>query len=212
MANFRHKIRRAAENRGVGALYHFTLKDNLPSIMENGLLSSKDLADTDIDYWATDDARWDDTPQAISFSIDSINNAMFDAKRNDRRRHWVILEVERKVLWTHSCRFCSRNASSSAMRNFSSFLGGPRGFDSMFEDQEVFVITEKGYRFRRDYYQIPKNLPTWNDAEVQVLQPVHQGLITEVLVGDKKLKAWAAGLTQQFGVDCEVVIDDGLAL
>lgn len=211
MVRFRQSIRRAVEARGIGAIYHFTWGENLPSILANGILSREDLATTDVHHWVTDAVRWDNTPQAISLSIDSINYSMLDAKRKGLRRGWIILQVEREVLWTHSCRFCRRNASSSAIRNARGFLGGPWGFDQMFADEEVYVAEEKGYCARRDYYEIPNNLPTWNDAEVQVLDPVDRGLIAAVLVGDERTKAWAENLTQRFGLDCVVVIEDHLA-
>ena len=211
MVHFSQNIRWAAEDRGVGALYHFTWGENLPSILTNGLLSREDLAHMDIRYWITDDARWDDTPRAISLSIDSINYSMFDAKRNDLRRGWVILRVEREVLWTHSCRFCRRNASSSDIRNNRRFLGGPWGFDTMFKDEVVYISKTKGYRYRRVHYEIPKNLPTWNDAEVQVLEPIDRGLITDVIVGDDREKAWVEALGQQIGLNCVAVIDEFLA-
>ncbi|MBP7001309.1 DarT ssDNA thymidine ADP-ribosyltransferase family protein [Amaricoccus sp.] len=211
MAHFRQKIRRAAEGRGILALYHFTRRENLLSILSNGLLSREDLADTNLQYTYTDDARWDDTPRAISFSIDSINSSMFDAKRKVDHRGWIILRVEREVLWTHSCRFCRQNASTSAVRNARGFLGGPWGFNSMFEDEDVYIPEERGYRSRRDHYQIPDNRPTWNDAEVQVLDPVDQKLITAIFVGNESMKAWAEDLAQQLGLDCEVIVDDYLA-
>lgn len=208
MADNRQKIRWAAQDRGIEALYHFTWGENLPSILEHGFLSREDLVEAELRHWYTDDARWDETAHAISFSIDSLNFSMFDAKRSDLRRGWIYLSVSREVLWTHSCRFCRVNASSREMRNNHKFLGGLWGFNTMFEDElEGF----KEPQWRRVKNEIPDNLPTWNDAEVQILDQVNRSLIQRVYVGSERAKKDAETLIAKLNLSCAVEIDDYLA-
>ena len=208
MANNRRKIQTAVQDRGIGALYHFTWGENLPSILEHGFLSREDLIEAKITHWYTDDARWDNTAHAISFSIDSLNFSMFDAKRRDLRHGWIYLSVSREVLWTHSCRFCHVNASSREMRDKKTFLGGPWGFERMFQDEQIGF---KEPHWRRVEYEIPDNLPTWNDAEVQVLEQVDRSLIQGVYVGSERAKESAEAMISKLDLSCEVSLSDFLA-
>ena len=187
------KIRRAARERGITALYHFTPLPNVPSILAEGLISRQVLDAHGISYWYTDDWRADGRPDALSLSIQSINYSMFHAKLRDSRCRWAILEVAPSVLWTHTCRFCWANASWGPVINHTGYLGGPWGFDRMFED---CVVSNTDPRSSRETFGTPANLPTLNDAEVQVFAPIDPDVIVDVTVAsdcDKsELEAWMA--------------------
>lgn len=61
----------------IDALYHFTHKDNLESILLTGLITRKKLKEQDIDYKYNDEYRWDALEDSISLSISHPNYRMF---------------------------------------------------------------------------------------------------------------------------------------
>jgi hypothetical protein len=185
------KIRRAARERGITALYHFTPWPNVRSILERGLASREVLDAHGIFYVPTDDRRGDRRPGALSLSVQSINEAMLVSKLRKSRHHWAIFEIVPSVLWTHHCRFCWSNAASAPIRDHTGFLGGPWGFDRMFKDCDV---STSDARSLRETFGIPPYLPTLEDAEVQVFTPIAPDLIIDVTVTSDRdrrdLEAW----------------------
>lgn len=170
-------IRNAARRRGVTSLYHFTPSANLESILANGLVSRQILDDHQAAYMYTDGWRNDGQLGAVSLSIHGINDAMFAQKVRNSRCSWAVIEVDASVLWTHRCRFCWVNAASSEIVSHSGFIGGPWAFEKMFDDCAVSVVDQRSFRHVN---QTPDNVPTMNDAEVQVLDPIAPGLIRNV--------------------------------
>ena len=173
------KIRNAARRRGITSLYHFTPSANLESILVNGLVSRRILDEHQVAYTYTDGWRNDGQPDAVSLSIHDINRSMFSQKMRNSRCTWVILEVDASVLWSHPCRFCWVNAASSEIVNHSGFIGGPWAFEKMFADCAVSAIDQ---RSSREVHNTRENMPTMNDAEVQVLAPIAPDLIRDVTV------------------------------
>lgn len=180
------KIRNAARRRGITSLYHFTPSANLESILVHGLVSRRVLDEHQVAYTYTDGWRNDGQPDAVSLSIHDINRSMLSQKLRNSRCTWVILEVDASVLWTHPCRFCWVNAASSEIVNHSGFIGGPWAFEKMFADCVVSGVDE---RSSRGVYNTRENLPTMNDAEVQVLAPIAPELIRDVTVAQDTNRA-----------------------
>ena len=172
------KIRNAAGARGITALYHFTPLANLASILANGLISRRILDEHAAEYIYTDGWRNDGQLGAVSLSIHTINQSMFSKKLRGSCCSWAILEVDASVLWTHPCLFNWRNAASSEMKGHTGFKGGPWAFDRMFTDE----ASRDPDRTLREIHGTPDNLPTYNDAEVQVLAPIAPELIRDVTV------------------------------
>lgn len=191
MNNNARKIRRAALERGITALYHFTPLPNVQSILTHGLASRQVLEEHDIFYWYTDDWRADGRPDALSLSIQDINHWMFGPKLKNSRCRWAIIEISPSVLWTHDCRFCWTNAASGPVINHRGFLGGPWGFERMFEDCQLSAMD---IRMRRGTFDKAPNMPTYVDAEVQVFTPIHPDQIVDVTVASDRdrveLEAW----------------------
>ena len=203
------KIRKAVRERGITALYHFTPLVNLESILINGLLSRCILDEHSIPYTPTDGRRYDGQPDAISLSIHDINWSMFSVKLKRQRRRWAIIEFEASVLWTHACRFCWANAASREIRDHRGFIGGPWAFDMMFEHSVVSVNDDRSCREVND---TPDYMPTRNDAEVQVLEPIAPELIRDVTVASDRdqtsLQAWmeASGQVRPIVISPDVFV------
>jgi hypothetical protein len=129
--DFRAKIRQEAVQRRIPYLVHFTQVRNLPSIVTHGLLSREDLLTHGLDAFVSASDRLDEKDEAISVSISAINLEMFKAKQAAwGGSAWVILLLDPSILWTHSCRFLSRNAARRAMKEHRGFFGRPLGLFS----------------------------------------------------------------------------------
>lgn len=161
MGNYRREIRTIARERGISQLLHFTLLENLPSIVEHGLLSRAELLRRKLDAYAVDEFRLDGRLEGLSLSIERPNWPMLKSMRaRSRGSQWVCLGLYADLLWTHACRFCWQNASSGTMRDHRGWCGGPWAFDRMFDGS----IEERTERAPCE--------PTFEDAEVQVLEPI----------------------------------------
>ncbi|RYH09154.1 DarT ssDNA thymidine ADP-ribosyltransferase family protein [Tropicimonas sp. IMCC6043] len=180
------KIRNAVRWRGITSLYHFTPTMNLESILTHGLLSRTVMEENEIDYVYSDSWRKDGYLNAVSVSIHDINQSMFSKKIRNSSCTWVILEIDASVLWTHPCRFCWINAASSEIVKHSRFIGGPWAFNEMFADRSVSIGDERSFRA---VFNTPDNMPTRNDAEVQVLSPIAPELIRDVTVAHDKYRS-----------------------
>ncbi|RWJ74644.1 MAG: DUF4433 domain-containing protein [Mesorhizobium sp.] len=169
--DFRKKIRQEAVQRRIPYLVHFTQVRNLASIVTHGLLSREDLLTRGLGAFVSARDRLDEKDEAISVSISAINLEMFKAKQEAwGRSAWVVLLLDPSILWTHNCRFLSRNAARRAMKEHRGFLGGPWGFSQMFLD-DLPPPLFKGTSYRLET-GIPDFLTTCPDAEVQVLEPI----------------------------------------
>lgn len=123
------KIRQEAVQRRIPYLVHFTQVRNLASIVTHGLLSREHLLAHGLGAFVSANHRLDDKDEAISVSISAINFEIFKAKQAAwRGSAWVVLFLDPSILWTHNCRFLSRNAARRTMKEHRGFLGGPGAF------------------------------------------------------------------------------------
>lgn len=161
LPDYRREIQAIAQSRGVEQLLHFTLLENLPSIVEHGLLSRSELVRRHLGGYAVDELRLDGQLEGLSLSVERPNWPMLASMAaRSRGWQWVCLGLGADLLWTHACRFCWRNASSAAMRGHRGWCGGPWAFDRMFVGSE------------EERAGLAASEPTFPDAEVQVLEPV----------------------------------------
>lgn len=168
--HYAEQIRERVERRDIQHLVHFTQVRNLASIVTNGLLSRAELLARGLDAFASDSYRLDEKDEAISVSVSAINWEMFKAKQKTfGRTAWIVLLLDPSILWTHDCRFCSRNAASREMRDHRGRLDGLWGFAQMFSDNPPPAFQGSSYRTDTG---IPHSLTTRPDAEVQVFGAV----------------------------------------
>lgn len=169
--HFREQIQHETVQRGIQYLVHFTQAWNLPSIVKHGLLSRADLHARGLGTFTSASHRLDEKDEAISVSISAINYKMFKAKQKTcGQTAWIVLLLDPNILWTHNCRFCSRNAARRAMKEHRGRLDGPWGFAKMFSD-DMPPPQFQGESYRTET-SIPDCLTTRPDAEVQVFGPI----------------------------------------
>ena len=130
-------ISSSVQNKGIPFLVHFTPIANLPSIVENGLLSRNDLPEGS--YIHTDEHRTDGWLDWISASISFPNYKMFYSKQNSLKDvdGWAVLLIQREVLWELDCKYILTNAASSGIRMFTnSRWSSIEAFEDMFGNVE----------------------------------------------------------------------------
>ena len=159
------------EDRDIRCLLHFTQIANMPSIMQYGLLSRQKLGELGVLAHASDDYRLDNNNEVVSVSISRINQMMFESKRRKSRgSSWIILIISPEILWTHSCKFCWRNAAKNEIKNHRGWRGGYWAFQKMF-DVDSNMQNSLHPRF-----------PTDPEAEVQVLESIEAKYILGAIV------------------------------
>jgi hypothetical protein len=143
--------------------------ENLPSIVEHGLLSRKDLIELEIDAWASDGTRLDETDGAISVSISSYYFKMISGKiARSGNAKWICLLLDPNILWALECHFYAISAASRWAH--TSYNGSTSAFLRMFEDRDPFQINA-GDPWR-ERMRIPDNFTSLPEMEVQVLEPI----------------------------------------
>ncbi|MDM1274643.1 DarT ssDNA thymidine ADP-ribosyltransferase family protein [Acinetobacter indicus] len=119
----------------INALYHFTHKNNLRSILEKGLITKARLEKLEINFIENDKNRWDGVEDSISLSISHPNHKMFmKYAKSSGLDNWVVLKISPELLsgntnpayeelenydYLDKAIFNKFNAASFAMRNLS---------------------------------------------------------------------------------------------
>lgn len=108
------EIRNFSKALGIPYLLHFTREENIPSIMQHGIVPVALTAGKGINALINDSGRFDYQPAATCISIGFPNHRMFYKYRNaDEAADWAVLAISRDLLWTKPCAFCQRNAADS---------------------------------------------------------------------------------------------------
>lgn len=151
---------------------HFSRLENLPGILEHGLLSRSVLRNADYGVYVSDAGRLDKEDDAISVSISCYYPKMFEAKRHrSGDEPWVILVLHPSLLWNYPCRFHRNGAATNATKYGSSTTYGGFALKTLFDDFSLSTDSTKT-SFRAEY-GLPISWPTFSDSEVQVMSPIH---------------------------------------
>lgn len=165
-------IAAVVDDQNIEDILHFTLLENLPRILKHGLLSRSVLQNADYDVFASDADRLDGEDGAISVSISCFYPKMFDAKRyRSGNAPWVILVFDPSLLWNYHCLFYRSGAATNATKYEHGKGYGGYALEQVFADYSV-LMDPRGIGFR-EAHGLPLGWPTFPDAEVQVMNPVH---------------------------------------
>ncbi|PAF21397.1 hypothetical protein CHH49_10885 [Terribacillus saccharophilus] len=156
----------AVKQREIEFLVHFTQAVNLESIITNGIIPVSDLDEKNMSYMYNDEHRIDGCLNASCFSIQFPNYKFFYPLRQENPSvDWVVLGIDKSVLWEKDCLFCKENAASNNVRFLShNDRRGVSAFNGIFDE-----IPGKA---ARSQLSIPKYYPTNPQAEVLVLDTV----------------------------------------
>lgn len=172
------KIKKIIETRKIERLAHFTQIENLPSIIENGLLGRQTLEKRKISYHFNDHLRLDNLPDAICCSISFPNYKLFYSLRQvSPNIDWAVICIKPDVLWLKNCLFCTMNAahhdiSNTPIKNRS----GEKALENLFSDYDEYP--------KRTQTLIPDSFTTHPQAEVLVLDNIEQSFFIEILFND----------------------------
>ena len=121
--------------KDIDAIYHFTHKSNLSSILEYGILTRTNLNNMNLRYAFNDQMRLDVVLDTISLSFSHPNFKMFYKYRKQTSDDdWVVLKISPSLIYgkepqtsnrtehlnyLNKAVFCNTNAASNKMRNLS---------------------------------------------------------------------------------------------
>jgi len=177
----KERIRKASERRGIQYLVHFTQVGNVPSILEHGLLSRRELDKRGIPYRWNDENRFDEALDAISLSISFPNYRMFfrlrQHKRNEGAR-WVVLMLSSAILWEYKCTYHYTNAARKEFRDkYRGDLQSLGVFEGMFAPEIRGISRDP---------DIPPFYTTDPQAEVLIFQRIPTEKVLEVCVENRE--------------------------
>jgi hypothetical protein len=173
------EIRRFVESRGISTLVHFTTVENVPGILEHGLLGRKSIASRSLKSVFNDHYRYDDIADAICASVSFPNYKMFySLQRNNPETDWVVFRLDPSILWEIPCAFSITNAASSKVTRIPiDERKRFKSFSAMFEDIPPNI--------KRSDLEIPDDFCTDPQAEVLILGPVSPSYILDINVNGK---------------------------
>ena len=130
-------VLKKCKEREIEVLVHFTNVVNLPSILDQGLLSREYLDYFFIDYSYNDSYRMDCAKNSISLSVTSPNYRMFYKLRcHNLNTHWVVILLDAMEVLKLDCAFCYTNAANSLITNIPiESRKTTCAFESMFKDE-----------------------------------------------------------------------------
>lgn len=154
-------IRRMARNRDIRQLFHVTRVENIPGILEHGLLSRQDLLASGLPFLVNDLDRLDNRQNHVFLSISMPNWRLLRAwQQRYPGAEWAVLMVNVRILWTMSCLYCPTNSANRRMRDVAaSSLRGVGALARLFDDRTRGPRPESR----------PENCPT--DLQAEVLSP-----------------------------------------
>ena len=169
------RIERVIEKRNIKYLTHFTRIENLPSILQNGLLPRNQLFIQGIDFEINDMDRRDNT-DAVCLSISFPNYKLFYRYRMKKpETKWAVILLDPLLLDKLKCSFACRNAASNEMKARSA----EESF-SMEALHEMFGEIRSGnirYQMNLDSYET-----TDPQAEVLVHEIIDPRYIRKIIV------------------------------
>lgn len=184
-------IQQIATARNIKYLFHFTRIENLPSILQNGLLPLDHLTNRKLASARNDTYRIDGT-SGICLSIGFPNYKMFYTLRcNNAGVKWAVLAINADVLWQLDCAFCRENAAKAEVTAVPlSQRKGLAAFSSLFDEYPGK---------QRSTLNIPDSYPTHPQAEVLVFDPIPPNFIAGIIFDNTTLKQQytALNLTQK---------------
>ena len=174
----RDEIRKYAERAGIKSLYHFTRIENIPTIMEHGLLSLAQALGRRLEPVTNDKLRLDGCLSGTSISVSFPNCKMLYRYRDEcPEAKWAVMEIDPCVLWDKDCAFFRHNAADARMRRTPLHeLKTYDAFEAMFQKEEMEGSSYEGIRFSFD--------PVDVQAEVMVFEAIEPELMKKAYFAD----------------------------
>ena len=181
-------MQRFLTDRKIDTLFHFTRAENLPNILEHGLLPRSVLEENNIDSSFNDEYRYDKCKNAVCTSIEFPNYKMFYTLRMDNPDvGWVVLLLNAQIMCDFECVFCSTNAGNA--RIYTRDIEERKGVKAL---RKLFDERDNGPT--RKELGIPDWYPTDPQSEVLVFANIPTSYINKVFFENKKVFEKYTGL------------------
>jgi hypothetical protein len=132
----REAIQNYAREIAIPHLVHFTRCENLPGILDRGLMSISTCSKEGVAFVRNDSARRDGQPNGISLSIAFPNYLMFYKYRMQTGADWAVLLISPSVLWEKDCAFYRHNAADARVsREPPDKMKSSQAFRDMFVEE-----------------------------------------------------------------------------
>lgn len=162
--------------RGVTRLCHFTLAQNLPGIIESGLLDRLTLEEREAFYRGTDSDRHDGHPETLSATVQYPNAFYFNAARGRERQFddWVVLTLTPTLVDRDGTLVARANASIGRGRSLAQ--GSYAALSKLYERSAPNAPLRAQTRLR--------SVPTSLQAEVLLPCPIQAENVSSVVFRD----------------------------
>lgn len=172
-----NEIKTFAEQIKIPFLVHFTNISNVKSIFTHGLLSRDAVNNKKLNAAINDTDRHDKRTHTVSTSIAHPNDLMF-YKYRKKDEDWVVIKINKKVLWDSSCMFFKHNAANGTM---SSLI-----------DQEVKGIDALKSLYEKSNSIERQGLESYDPTDVQAEVLIEGGVklddLLEIVLSSTKAK------------------------
>lgn len=171
------------KERGVEYFVHFTPEENIPSILQHGIIPREDLSAHRIDAVCPDLSRSDNHLDYSSFSVSFPNYRVMYSKRHDMK--FVILCIDPRIILDFPISDISYLPTNAANQSLPKEIEEYIGFSSA---EGIFSETAYNYKAetqcQRSELNIPDEYTTDPQAEVFVHATVEPKYIREIICKD----------------------------
>lgn len=190
-------IERIVNQSCIPYLVHFTNINNLSSILNIGLHPRGNSARYNFSPLVNDELRLDGHLDAVSLSVGFPNSRMFYKYRKYFDQDlWVVLVIDRSIMWKRKCAFCKHNAADTRISSMSlDDLSGSRALLSMYEE-----MPSPYSRREQNLYQYD---PTDVQAEVLVFGVIPKSMIVEIVFDSPSLMNKYKEIAGDISLSCE---------
>lgn len=185
------KLRENLKMLSIKSVFHFSIFDNLKSILDNGINSRKYLENKTISYMWMDENRFDDRRDWISTSLSYPNLYLIrnKIKNWDIESELVLLEIDPQIIGSLPAIFFPGNAARSDLNTnykedrvqYLDFCG----IQNLFLNKEV-----------RKKYKLPNYHPTDPQAEILFYRHIPARFIKAIYSSDKFKSKYKSQINQ----------------
>ena len=171
------------KERGVECFVHFTPEENIPSILQHGIIPREDLSAHRIDARCPDQSRSDNHLDYSSFSVSFPNYRVMYSKRHDMK--FVVLCIDPRIILDFPISNISYLPTNAANQSLPKEIEEYIGFSAA---EGIFSETaynhKTGASCQRSELNIPVEFSTDPQAEVFVRATVEPSYIQKIICQD----------------------------
>lgn len=173
-------IKSIIDERGITELYHFTRIENLESIVEHGILPVSEMKKEGLHFLDNDKYRNDHRIDCNCISISYPNLDLLKSYKRKYGGHWVMIELDPRVLYETPCYFAEHNAATRVIASNLWMRTGADALENMFQRRLEIQLADRVEPFSRFEVKDFPNFPTSPQAEVLVKGRISIDLVKNI--------------------------------